>query len=323
MCDISGLAPAEVFAPPARGRARLDAGHGRRGAPRRRARADLARTSCPSRAGSRSSRPPTRAGPALDRDGDVRPHRGAVGARRAHARRARAAGAHRRHHRVRAALVHPLPDAARPHPRRRGDLAARRTSSTPPSSASRSGERSRNLQASWVKMGLDAATESLRWGVNDLGGTLMEESISRMAGSYHGTRLDPEQLVAAAHAAGRPAAERTTLYEIRRRYPSSSRAAGRSPLGRRPPSDQALAADELAVEAERDVVGDLGPGDLGQVDSRPGRAGTSGAGRSVQDDREQDARRPRPSAPGARRTPARPGSSPARTRRSSAPRGRP
>jgi len=76
-----------------------------------------------------------------------------------------------------------------------------------------------SLQASWVKMGLDAATESLRWGVNDLGGTLMEESISRLAGSYHGTKLDPDQLVAAAHDAGRPAAERTTLYGIRRRYP--------------------------------------------------------------------------------------------------------
>jgi FO synthase len=75
-----------------------------------------------------------------------------------------------------------------------------------------------SLQASWVKMGLDAATESLRWGVNDLGGTLMEESISRLAGSYHGTKLDPDELVAAAHRAGRPAAERTTLYEVRRRY---------------------------------------------------------------------------------------------------------
>jgi FO synthase len=75
-----------------------------------------------------------------------------------------------------------------------------------------------SLQASWVKMGLDAATEALRWGVNDLGGTLMEESISRMAGSYHGVKLDPEDLIAAAHRAGRPAAERTTLYEIRRRY---------------------------------------------------------------------------------------------------------
>jgi len=76
----------------------------------------------------------------------------------------------------------------------------------------------RNLQSSWVKMGLEAATESLRWGVNDLGGTLMEESISRMAGSYHGVKLDPEDLVGAAHRAGRPAAERTTLYAIRRRY---------------------------------------------------------------------------------------------------------
>ncbi len=77
----------------------------------------------------------------------------------------------------------------------------------------------RNVQASWVKMGLDAATEALSWGVNDLGGTLMEENISRLAGSYHGVKLDPEDLVAAAHAAGRPAAERTTLYDIRRAYP--------------------------------------------------------------------------------------------------------
>jgi FO synthase len=75
-----------------------------------------------------------------------------------------------------------------------------------------------NLQASWVKMGLDAATEALRWGVNDLGGTLMEESISRMAGSQHGVRLEPDDLVGAAHAAGRPAAERTTLYELRARH---------------------------------------------------------------------------------------------------------
>jgi FO synthase len=81
-----------------------------------------------------------------------------------------------------------------------------------------------NLQASWVKMGLDAATEALRWGVNDLGGTLMEESISRMAGSHHGTMLTVDDLVGAAHAAGRPAAERTTLYEIRRRFESAQAA---------------------------------------------------------------------------------------------------
>jgi FO synthase len=80
------------------------------------------------------------------------------------------------------------------------------------------GKTVRNLQASWVKMGLDAATESLRWGVNDLGGTLMEENISRMAGSRHGTRLEPEDLIAAAHRAGRTPAQRTTLYEIIETY---------------------------------------------------------------------------------------------------------
>jgi FO synthase len=70
-----------------------------------------------------------------------------------------------------------------------------------------------NVQASWVKMGLQGATEALRWGVNDLGGTLMEENISRLAGAAHGTILHPHQLVEAAHAAGRPAAERTTTYD--------------------------------------------------------------------------------------------------------------
>ena len=116
------------------------------------------------------------AGPALHRDRDVRPHRGAVGAGRAHARRARAAGAHRRVHRVRAALVHPVPHAARAAPTESRRSRARRTSSTRPSSGSRWAARIPSLQASWVKMGLDAATEALRWGVNDLGGTLMEES---------------------------------------------------------------------------------------------------------------------------------------------------
>ncbi len=80
------------------------------------------------------------------------------------------------------------------------------------------GREIKNLQASWVKMGLDAATESLRWGVNDLGGTLMEENISRMAGSQHGVRLEPEQLVEAARRAGRTPAQRTTLYDIVETY---------------------------------------------------------------------------------------------------------
>src|SRR5204863_2988592 len=76
----------------------------------------------------------------------------------------------------------------------------------------------RNVQASWVKMGLDAASEALRWGVNDLGGTLMEESISRMAGSYHGTMLTVEDLIGAAQVAGRPAVQRDTLYRILQTY---------------------------------------------------------------------------------------------------------
>ena len=82
-----------------------------------------------------------------------------------------------------------------------------------------------NLQASWVKMGLEGATEALRWGVNDLGGTLMEENISRMAGSQHGVRLEPAQLIEAARAAGREPAQRNTLYEVLERYPVTAVAA--------------------------------------------------------------------------------------------------
>jgi FO synthase len=80
------------------------------------------------------------------------------------------------------------------------------------------GKSVRNLQASWVKMGLEAATESLRWGVNDLGGTLMEENISRMAGSQHGVRLEPTDLIAAARRAGRTPAQRNTVYELLETY---------------------------------------------------------------------------------------------------------
>ena len=69
-----------------------------------------------------------------------------------------------------------------------------------------------NVQLSWVKVGLEAALDLLRAGANDLGGTLMDETISRMAGSDHGVRQDPESLRAVARAAGRIPAERTTDY---------------------------------------------------------------------------------------------------------------
>jgi FO synthase len=73
-----------------------------------------------------------------------------------------------------------------------------------------------NIQCSWVKLGVDGCVVMLRGGANDVGGTLMEETISRMAGSSHGSRKSDEELTAMATAAGRPARQRTTLYgEVR------------------------------------------------------------------------------------------------------------
>ena len=119
--DLRPVAGRGVRAP-ARRRPRLDARHGRRGARRRRARADLPEQAA-GRALGRDHRGVARRRAALHVDRDVRPHRGALGAGRAHARGARAAGAHGRDHRVRAAVVHPVPHDARPHARDRGDLA--------------------------------------------------------------------------------------------------------------------------------------------------------------------------------------------------------
>ncbi len=69
-----------------------------------------------------------------------------------------------------------------------------------------------NHQPSWVKLTLEGATEALRWGCNDLGGTLMEESITTMAGAQGGTCQSPQQLEQAARSLGRPVRVRTTLY---------------------------------------------------------------------------------------------------------------
>jgi FO synthase len=69
-----------------------------------------------------------------------------------------------------------------------------------------------NIQASWVKLGLDGAAAALRAGANDLGGTLMNESISRAAGAEHGQELPPEAMEAAIRALGRAPRQRTTLY---------------------------------------------------------------------------------------------------------------
>ncbi|MBD0291826.1 MAG: 5-amino-6-(D-ribitylamino)uracil--L-tyrosine 4-hydroxyphenyl transferase CofH, partial [Thermoleophilia bacterium] len=69
-----------------------------------------------------------------------------------------------------------------------------------------------NVQASWVKLGLAGAQAALRAGANDLGGTLMNESISRAAGAGHGQEMPPERMEAAIRALGRAPRQRTTLY---------------------------------------------------------------------------------------------------------------
>src|SRR3954447_10320045 len=86
--------------------------------------------------------------------------------------------------------------------------------------------RIRNIQCSWVKLGPDGCVAMLRGGANDLGGTLMEETISRMAGSQHGSSRSATDLVAIAAAAGRPACERSTTYGEPRRAPGDEAGLG-------------------------------------------------------------------------------------------------
>ncbi len=70
-----------------------------------------------------------------------------------------------------------------------------------------------NIQASWVKMGVDGARQLLQSGTNDLGGTLMGENISRAAGGIHGQELTREDFESLVEPLGRPLAQRTTLYQ--------------------------------------------------------------------------------------------------------------
>lgn len=70
-----------------------------------------------------------------------------------------------------------------------------------------------NIQASWVKLGREIATATLNWGVNDLGGTLMEENISRSAGATETQYISADDLRSLIESQGRKAVQRTTLYE--------------------------------------------------------------------------------------------------------------
>jgi FO synthase len=91
-----------------------------------------------------------------------------------------------------------------------------------------------NIQASWVKLGAEGVRQCLSAGVNDLGGTLMDESISRSAGASHGQEMTPQRMEAIIRASGRIPRQRTTLYRdaeptLRRR--SFEAAAGRAGEG--------------------------------------------------------------------------------------------
>lgn len=69
-----------------------------------------------------------------------------------------------------------------------------------------------NVQASWVKLGVSGAGQLLAAGVNDLGGTLMDENISRAAGATHGQAQTGDDFAELAALVGRPTRQRTTLY---------------------------------------------------------------------------------------------------------------
>jgi FO synthase len=71
-----------------------------------------------------------------------------------------------------------------------------------------------NIQASWVKMGPEGVRQCLAAGVNDLGGTLMDESISRSAGASHGQEMTPQAMESIILSAGRIPSQRTTTYAV-------------------------------------------------------------------------------------------------------------
>ena len=69
-----------------------------------------------------------------------------------------------------------------------------------------------NIQASWVKLGPEGAVAALRAGANDLGGILMDESITRAAGGRNGQIFGPNRMADLAASAGRTIRQRTTVY---------------------------------------------------------------------------------------------------------------
>ena len=99
-----------------------------------------------------------------------------------------------------------------------------------------------NVQVSWVKMGVEACQTMLNGGANDFGGTLMEETISRMAGAEWGIRMEPSEIRTAITSIGRTPVERSTTYEPLQRNGNehdahASMAPSGAAIGERTPSD--------------------------------------------------------------------------------------
>ncbi len=102
-----------------------------------------------------------------------------------------------------------------------------------------------NIQASWVKLGPEGAMAALASGASDMGGTLMNESISRAAGTQHGQEMPPEEMEALIRRAGRVPLQRTTLYEAagQERVSASFGAAELAPIVLTKPKRRVSAAE--------------------------------------------------------------------------------
>ena len=109
----------------------------------------------------------------------------------------------------------------------------------------------RNVQVSWVKEGVERSIELLACGANDVGGTLINESISTSAGSKHGQRLSPATLRRAIRAAGRVPAQRDTRYRTLRTFDADGSADPADPLDAVPADGDALGSYALLTRDPR------------------------------------------------------------------------
>ena len=111
-----------------------------------------------------------------------------------------------------------------------------------------------NIQVSWPKLGPAMAQMCLDAGANDFGGTLMEESISRMAGAVHGEYVSPDAFRQMTYMMGRVPAQRSTLYRILRIFPRPGHPAVEPDVLKIPSTAGAPAIEESTMLAEAACV---------------------------------------------------------------------